>query len=97
MEAAATVWIDRWLDRAKDRLRRALRFPAEWQEASIASERVLYLTAAEAVQLANDTHALWDPYRDRNVNPVLRPPGSLRFEVLAFGYPVDEPPGSDGD
>ena len=73
VEAAATVWIDRWLDRAKDRLRRALRFPAEWQEASIASERVLYLTAAEAVQLANDTHALWDPYRDRDVDPVAAP------------------------
>jgi hypothetical protein len=97
VEAAATVWIDRWLNRAKDQLRRALRFPPEWQEASIASERVLHLTAAEAVQLANDTHALWDRYRDRGDDPSLRPPGSLRFEVLAFGYPVDEPPGSDSD
>jgi DNA-binding transcriptional ArsR family regulator len=95
VEAAATVWIDRWLDRAKVQLRRTLGFPAEWQEASTASERVLYLTAAEAVQLANDTHALWDRYRDRNDDPARRPAGSLRFEVLAFGFPVDEPPGPD--
>lgn len=94
VEAAATVWIDRWLDRAKAALRRALGFPPEWQEASIASQRVLHLTAAEAVQLAADTHQLWDRFRDREDNPATRPPGSLRFEVLAFGYPVEEPPGS---
>jgi predicted transcriptional regulator len=94
VEAAATVWIDRWLDRAKDRLRRALSFPAEWQEASMASARTLYLTAAEAVELDHDMHALWDRFRERGDDPSLRPPASLRYEVLAFGYPVEEPPGS---
>ena len=97
MEAAATVWIDRWLDRAKDRLRRSLGFPAEWQEATVASERVLHVTAAEAKQLDEDMHALWQPYRDRGDDPSLRPPGSLRYEVLLFGYPIEEPPGSDSD
>jgi hypothetical protein len=97
VEAVTTVWIDRWLDRAKVRLRRVLGFPAEWQEAAIASQRTVYLTAAEAVQLANDMHALWDRYRDRDDDAALRPPGSLRFELLAFGYPVEEPPGSDSD
>jgi DNA-binding IclR family transcriptional regulator len=95
VEAAATVWIDRWLDRAKVRIRRVLGFPTEWQEAGIASQRVLYLTAAEAVQLAADMRELWDRYRDRDDDPALRPPGSLRFEVLAFGYPVTDPAGSD--
>jgi predicted transcriptional regulator len=94
VEAAATVWIDRWLDRAKVRIRRSLGFPAEWQEATIASERVLHVTAAEAQQLDGDMHALWERYRDRDDDPSLRPPGSLRYEVLAFGYPVDQPPGS---
>ena len=97
VEAAATVWIDRWLDRAKVWIRRAFGHPAEWQEATIASERVLYLTAAEAVQLAADTHQLWEPYRERDEDPARRPPGSLRFEVLAFGYPVEEPPGAERD
>ncbi len=96
VEAATTVWIDRWLDRAKVRIRRVLGFPAEWQEAGMASQRVLHLTAAEAVQLAADTHALWERYRDRDDDPALRPPGSVRFEVLAFGYPVEEPPGRTG-
>ena len=95
VEAAATVWIDRWLDRARVRIRRALGFPAEWQEATIASERVLRLTAAEAVQLASEMHALWERYRERDDDPSLRPPGSLRYEVLAFGYPVEDPGGDD--
>jgi predicted transcriptional regulator len=93
VEAAATVWIDRWLDRAQVWIRRALGYPAEWQGATIASQRVLYLTAAEAVQLAADTHQLWEPYRERE-DPARRPPGSLPFEVLAFGYPVADPPAS---
>jgi predicted transcriptional regulator len=92
VEAAATVWLDRWLDRAKTQIRRALGFPIEWQEATIASERVLHLTAAEAKQLDADMHALWQRYRDRDDDPALRPPGSLRYEVLAFGYPAEEPP-----
>jgi predicted transcriptional regulator len=97
VEAVTTVWIDRWLDRAKVWLRRALGYPAEWQEAAIASQRTLHITAAEAVQLAADMHQLWERYRDRDDDPALRPPGSLRFEVLAFGYPVEEPAGAESD
>ncbi|HEY9240765.1 MAG TPA: helix-turn-helix domain-containing protein [Streptosporangiaceae bacterium] len=96
VEAVTTVWIDRWLDRAKTLLRRVVGYPAEWQEAAIASQRRVYVTAAEAKQLADDIHALWERYRDRDDDPSLRPPGSVRFEVLAFGYPVEEPPGADG-
>lgn len=96
VEAVTTVWIDRWLDRAKTLLRRVVGYPAEWQEAAIASQRRVYVTAAEAKQLADDIHALWGRYRDRDDDPSLRPPGSVRFEVLAFGYPVEEPPGADG-
>jgi predicted transcriptional regulator len=96
VEAVTTVWIDRWLDRAKTLLRQVLGYPAEWQEAATASQRVLYLTPAEAVQLAADTHQLWDRFRDRDEDPARRPPGSLRFEVLAFGYPVEAPPGGTG-
>ena len=97
VEAVTTVWIDRWLDRAKVWLRRVLGYPAEWQEAAIASQRTLYITAPEAIQLAADMHQLWERYRERDDDPALRPPGSLRFEVLGFGYPVEEPPGAGTD
>jgi predicted ArsR family transcriptional regulator len=93
LEAMATVWLDRWLDRARVQIRRVLGHPPEWQEAAIASQRVEYLTAAEAAQLATDMHQLWDRFAERRDDPAKRPPGSLPFELLAFGYPVTDPPG----
>ncbi|HTT52413.1 MAG TPA: helix-turn-helix domain-containing protein [Streptosporangiaceae bacterium] len=96
LEAAASVWLDRWLDRARTGIRRVLGHPVEWQQAAIASQRVVYLTAAEAAQLATDMHRLWDRFADRRDDPAQRPPGSLPFELVAFGYPVTDPPGSAG-
>jgi predicted ArsR family transcriptional regulator len=103
-EAAATIWIDRWLGRARDRVMRVLGYPADWQEAAIASQRYLYLTAGEAKELGQALHRLFEPYEPRQEDPALRPPGSLPHEVLLFGYPLvdpepdpdPEPPGSPG-
>jgi predicted ArsR family transcriptional regulator len=91
-ETAASVWIDRWLARARDRLMRALRYPADWQEAAIASQAGLYLTAQEGKDLGEAMHRLLGPYRARWHDAALRPPGSLRYEVLVFGYPLTDPP-----
>ena len=97
-EAVADVWIDRWLDRARQRIRRVLGMPTPWQDATMAAQRVLHLTAAEAAALAADLHRVLEVYRAREDDPALRPDGSLRYEVLMFGYPVeDPPPGSDAD
>ena len=97
VEALATVWLDRWLDRAQTMLRRVINHPPQWQEAAIASQRVVYLTAAEATQLATDMHQLWERFEDRRFDPAKRPPDSLPFELLAFGYPLEEPPSPDRD
>ena len=65
-----------------------------WQEAAIASESTLYLTAREAKDLSEAMHRLLEPYRERWDDAALRPPGSLPHEVLVFGYPLTDPPGS---
>jgi predicted transcriptional regulator len=93
-EAAATIWIDRWLGRARQRLMRVLGagYPAEWQEAAIASQADVYLTAQEAKDLDDAMHRLIEPYRARREDAALRPPGSLRHELLLFGYPLTDPP-----
>ncbi len=91
-EAAASVWIDRWLARARDRLMRVLGYPAQWQEAAIASQKDLYLTAQEAKDLGEAMHRLFKPYEARQDDPSLRPDGSLHYEALFFGYPLTEPP-----
>jgi predicted transcriptional regulator len=90
-EAAATIWIDRWLSRARDRIMRVLGYPADWQEAAIASQRYLYLTAGEAKELGAAMHRLFEPYDPRTQDPALRPPGSLPHELLLFGYPLTDP------
>jgi predicted transcriptional regulator len=90
-EAAATVWLDRWLARARDRLMRVLGYPPAWQDAAVASQRGLYLTAQEARDLNKAAHRLFEPYEERWHEPSLRPPGSLRYEVLLLGYPLTDP------
>jgi predicted transcriptional regulator len=92
IEAAASVWVGRWTDRARQRVMRAIGYPAGWQAAVIASQRGLYLTAQEAADLDRALLEPLEAYRDRRDNPSLRPPGSLPYEVLLFGYPLTDPP-----
>jgi predicted transcriptional regulator len=91
-EAAASVWLDRWLARARDRLMRVLGYPPAWQDAALASQKGLYLTTQEARDLGDAMHRLLQPFQERWEEPSLRPPGSLRYEVLLFGYPLIDPP-----
>jgi predicted transcriptional regulator len=90
-QAVASVWIDRWLARARDRLMRIIGYPAAWQEATLASQANLYLTAREAKDLGDAMHELLRPYQARRDDPSLRPPGSAHFELMLFGYLLDEP------
>jgi len=39
---------------------------------------------------------LLEPYQERSHDAALRPPGSLPYEVLAFGYPLTDPPEQEG-
>jgi predicted transcriptional regulator len=91
VHAVASVWIDRWLARARDRVMRAVGYPPAWQEATLASEMDLYLTAPEAKSLGDAVDELIEPYRARRGDPSLRPPGSAHYEVLLFGYPLGDP------
>ena len=89
--AVASIWIDRWLARARDRLMRIIGYPPAWQEATLASQMDLYLTAQEAKDLGAAMHELVKPYQPRRDDPSLRPPGHAHFELMLFGYPLDEP------
>jgi predicted transcriptional regulator len=90
-EAAATIWFDRWLGRARERLMRVIGYGPQWQEGAIASQRYLYLTAAEAKEAGEAMTRLLDRYRVRVDDPAQRPAGSLPYEVLVFGYPLTDP------
>jgi predicted transcriptional regulator len=91
VHAVTSVWIDRWLVRARDRLMRVIGYPPAWQEATLASQMNLHLTPQEAKDLGAAVHELTKPYEARQDDPSLRPPGSAPYEVMLFGYPLDEP------
>jgi len=91
VQAAADIWIDRWLTRARNRLMRITDYPADWQAAAIAAEYRLYLTAQEANELSAGIDRLIAPFKARWDDPPQRPAGSLPYEVLAFGYPLNDP------
>jgi predicted transcriptional regulator len=95
LEAVGSVWLNRWLDRLRDRAMRTVNHPPRWQAAAIASQRTLYLTAQEAADLAQALHEPLKAFADRLEDPSLRPPGSLPYEVLLFGYPLADPPSED--
>jgi predicted transcriptional regulator len=91
-EAAASVWFDRWLARARELLLRVLGYPAAWQDAARATQKGMFLTAQEASDLGKAMDRLTEPYEERWHDPSLRPDGSVRYEVMIFGYPLEEPP-----
>jgi len=91
-EALGAVWFEWWVDRARERLLRVSRYPNRWQKGLIASQQNFYLTAEEAKDLQDTITNLLESYRSRTHDPSLRPPGSELFELLAFGYPLTDPP-----
>jgi predicted transcriptional regulator len=91
VHAVTSVWIDRWLARARDQLLRMVGYPPAWQEATIATQTDMYLTAEEAKSLGEAMDELVKPYLARREDPSLRPPGSAHYELMHFGYPLDEP------
>jgi hypothetical protein len=97
VHAVTSVWIDRWLARARDRLLRIVGYPPAWQEGTLASQTDLYLTAQEAKDLGDAVDELIKPYLARRDDPSLRPPGGAHYEVMLFGYPLDEPHALAGD
>jgi hypothetical protein len=72
-----------------------LSYSGEWEEATIASQNDTYLTAQEAKEVHEAMNRLVQPYRDRQHDASLRPPGSLRYEVMLFGYPLSDPPATE--
>lgn len=95
IEALGSVWLDRWMQVARDRLMRGAAYSAAWQEALIASQMDTYLTPAEAKQVADQIHQVMEPYKRRWGDTASRPDGSLPYQVLAFGYPLTDPPRKD--
>lgn len=71
----------RWLDAKESE-------PAEWREASQFNDRMLYLTAAELAEVADQIKEMLNVYSDRNLNPALRPADSRLVSCVNLGFPL---------
>jgi predicted ArsR family transcriptional regulator len=72
----------RWLEASPDQ-------PAEWQEAALFGDRILYVTAEELDDLGRKARELVDEYFERQVKPELRPPGARLVTWLHLAFPND--------
>jgi DNA-binding transcriptional ArsR family regulator len=69
--------------------------PAEWQQADIFSDRMIYLTAAELAALGEEIEALVSRHDERLTRPELRPPGAQLVTYLHAGFPSSRPGNRD--
>jgi DNA-binding transcriptional ArsR family regulator len=89
-DALGSMYVDRQLERFRQWRARRLEAPAEWRRASTVTEMVSWVTPEELKELNDDAREAIDKYRDRMLDPSLRPEGSRPVELLYFSYPVDE-------
>ena len=76
----------RWLEASPDQ-------PAQWQEAALLGDRILWVTAEELSELGRRVLELVDTYFERQVKPELRPPAARQVTYLHLAFPGDLRPG----
>jgi predicted ArsR family transcriptional regulator len=72
----------RWLEASPEQ-------SAEWQQAALFGDRILYVAAEELEELGRRARELVDEYFERQLKPELRPPGSRLVTWLHLAFPND--------
>jgi DNA-binding MarR family transcriptional regulator len=70
-------------------------YPAEIRQVSGGSEMVLFATPDEVADVQRQIAAVLAPFRERNADPALRPPGHTPLEMIVFTHPVLPPTSRD--
>jgi predicted ArsR family transcriptional regulator len=63
--------------------------PAEWRQAAMLGDRLLYVTPAELEELGGRVREMVDEYFERQVRPELRPEGARLVTWLNIAFPND--------
>ena len=97
-ELLSAVIAERYFERVLRWVERKAEEPAQWQEASILGDAMLYLTVEEFAQLGDAWWALLEPYFDRTEDATLRPPDArlVLFFAQAFPAPAEHGRGTAG-
>jgi predicted ArsR family transcriptional regulator len=88
------VLAKRYLDATIAYLRRRGSEPVEWQRAAMFGDAILYLTADELAEVAEQVEAILGRYSERTHDAGLRPAGArhVTFVRLAFPEEATRPP-----
>jgi hypothetical protein len=83
-------WLSAMIDRARSALSRRGTWPAEWQHNELTgeSEMIVYATADEANEIADQAQRILLRFHDRLDHPERRPDGAMPIEILLFSYPL---------
>ena len=92
--ALASELVERIADRREDQLRNWFRhhddYPVEWQDAAFVSDRVVYLTPAEAAEFDRRFDELVEQFAGRVHDPTTRPVGAVPTKVVAWVHPLPD-------
>jgi DNA-binding transcriptional ArsR family regulator len=85
----STVLAEQYFEQLTRWLEASPREPAEWQQAAMLGDRILYVTPAELEELGGRVREVVDEYFERQVRPELRPDGARLVTWLNIAFPND--------
>jgi predicted ArsR family transcriptional regulator len=87
-ELLSSVVVGRYHERAQRWLAERAEDTPEWQQAAQFGDDVVYVTAAELVELGREIGALVDAFRDRRLRPEARPEGAREVTLIGLAFPT---------
>ncbi|HEX3737707.1 MAG TPA: helix-turn-helix domain-containing protein [Solirubrobacterales bacterium] len=89
------VAVERWFDDSLRWIERRREETAEWAEAAVLGDHMVYVTAAELEELNRRIGELLEPYARRVGDRPARPPGSRAASFIQLGFPLEDDPPTD--
>jgi hypothetical protein len=92
-EMAAGALMRVWGARKLERIANALAadsWPEGWADSVSVSDKIRFLTAEEAAQVADEIRQVLDRYSGRLEDPASRPAGALPVQIASFVFPLPE-------
>jgi predicted ArsR family transcriptional regulator len=84
------VVVERWFDESLRWIERRREETAEWAEAALLHDRMVYVTAAELEELYRRIGELLEPYVRRVGDHAARPAGSRAAIFIQLGFPLED-------
>jgi predicted ArsR family transcriptional regulator len=80
----------RYLERVLGWIERRVEESGEWQDSSVFSDAMLYVTVEELDELRLELEAIVDRFHPRTADPMLRPEGARRVDLIQLAFPAED-------